>query len=124
MKRDILDELGQKTISPEEAQGIFDAVLDAGQMGLGEGVGMSRTEYTAHGHGVWFDELAGWRKNGWPDTCVVCGEKIDVPKFGWIAKELGPDQDHFLKHIECPTKARPRIRSAKQSQRTGPGSAR
>lgn len=117
MKRDILQELAKGKISPEEAQQIFDAVLHDGKMGLGEGVGMDNAEYTANCHGVGLPELAKWRKDGWPDECVVCGEHIDVPNFGWMAKELGPDQDHVLEHVQCPTTGRAKRHSAKRSAR-------
>ena len=104
MKRDILDELRRKLISPKEAQSLFDAVLDSGEMGLGEGVGMSKAEYTADCQGVSLEELAAWRKNGWPNKCPLCGKLIDVPKFGWLSKEVG--DKHVLEHITCPAKRR------------------
>jgi hypothetical protein len=99
-----LDDLASGQITPDEAQKIFDAALSAGQVGLGEGVGMNNAEYTAHCQGVWFSELARWRKKGWPEKCARCGRRIDVPNFGWIAKETKPDGDHFLQHIDCPPK--------------------
>lgn len=112
---DILSELGEGKISPEEAQKIFDATLDAGKMGLGDGLGMSNAEYTAYCHAVGLAEIAKWRKDGWPDKCAVCGERIDVPNFGWMAKELGPDQDHVLEHIQCPTTGRAKRHSANRA---------
>lgn len=101
MKHDILDELARGKISPKEAQRIHDEALAAGTIGLGEGLGMSNAEYTAHCHGVWFNELAKWRQNGWPTTCAACGKSIDVSKFGWMAREAGRHK-HVLEHIECP----------------------
>lgn len=104
MKRDILDELARGEITANQAQLIHDDALAAGAIGLGEGLGMSNVEYTAYAQGVGLPEIAKWRQSGWPSKCVVCGGGLEAAKFGWMAKEIGPDK-HALEHIECPIAA-------------------
>lgn len=66
---------------------------------IAEQLGLSREEWTAFGHGVGFGELARWRRDGWPDRCVVCGERIDAPRFSWLAQ--GDETSHHLVHVGC-----------------------
>lgn len=107
MKRDILKELMDGAVSPDEAERIYDAIMDDGKMDFAEALGLSNTEATAYGYGVPFDELAKWRRDGWPNNCVACGGVIDVSRGGWIPKEHGREPHHALKHLQCPAKARP-----------------
>ncbi len=114
MKRDILKELSEGSVSPEEAGRIYDAIMDAGKMDFAEALGLNIFEATAFGYGVELPELARWRKNGWPNYCRHCEAAIDIPKGGWIAKESTPGGDHFLKHLQCPSKGRGHGASAKK----------
>ena len=98
--RDILDELSKGTISPEQAERIYDDVMDSGKVDFAEALSLSKMEATAFGHGVGLPELAKWRLKGWPSKCVACGRAIEVPQYGWMAKEINPDH-HVLEHITC-----------------------
>ncbi len=102
MKRDILRELADGAVSPEEAERIYDAIMNAGKMDFAEALGLNTLEATAYGYGVEFPELAKWRKEGWPNKCALCGKSIDIPNGGWMAKEFGPKFEHALEHLACP----------------------
>lgn len=104
MKRDILLELAEGKISPKQAEEIYISFMDSDQGDVSGAFCLSKIEATAFLHGVGLPELAQWRKHGWPNKCILCGKALDVPKFGWMAKEIGPDR-HALEHIECPIAA-------------------
>ena len=107
MKRDLVDELGSNIITAEEAEVVFDQWLDSGGT-QPEQLGFSQTEYTAYSHGAGFDDLAKWRKQGWPEDCSICGKALGaVTDFGWFvwdqdAKKIGNHGgDLGLAHIKC-----------------------
>jgi len=101
MKQDILEAILDGTLSDEGADDVLDAILDSSDAPNTETLlGLSRVEWTAHGHGALWNEIAHWRRNGWPSTCVVCGRAIDVDRFGWRIVEV--DGASKLKHIRCP----------------------
>lgn len=100
MKRDVLDEICSARMRLDEAEELYDEIMDSDVGGdLAELLGLSSEEWTAFGQGVWFDELAEWRKNGWPHKCVLCGEDIVLKSFGWLVLER--DGVSCLRHIEC-----------------------
>ncbi|MGH7573969.1 MAG: hypothetical protein ACREM1_02405 [Longimicrobiales bacterium] len=101
-KNDILYELHAKTLSLEEAERIYDSVMDSDEIDISARLGLSRAEMTALSHGVWFDELAQWRYGGWPESCFRCGLRIEPTDFGWLAKEQG--EGHVLVHLRCPSR--------------------
>jgi hypothetical protein len=112
MKRDILKEIHEGTLSVEEADAIYDSIGEpAGPPHAHDLLGLSPAESTAFGI-VGFDELARWRYSGWPNVCPVCGQEIAVEKFGWWPKEV--DGRHRLVHISClpgPTEEEKQLRS-------------
>lgn len=99
MKRDILKGLYDGSISVEQAYDFYDAAVESAVADWAEPLELSDPEATAHSHGVGFAELARWRYEGWPNVCPVCGQEIEVKKFGWLAKEA--DGGHRLVHIAC-----------------------
>lgn len=99
-KKDILAEIVDGRITIDEAYAFYDAVMDSDHGGkVPELLGMSVAEYTASCHGVGVEELAKWRSRGWPSKCPICGQPIDVEKFGWMAREA--NGSHSLVHIKC-----------------------
>ncbi len=102
MTVDVLELLGSGQMSLASAEAEYDRVMDPGEgADPRTALCMSRAEWTAFAQGVWFDELARWRKKGWPEECQRCGRKIAVDTFGWLAKEM--DSEHRLVHVRCPT---------------------
>ena len=101
MKQDILKAILAGTLSDEGADDVLDAILDSSEAPNAESLlGLSRVEWTAHGHGALWTEIARWRRHGWPSTCVACGRPIDVDRFGWRVVEI--EEVSQLKHIRCP----------------------
>ena len=49
-----------------------------------EELNMDNYEWTAFCHGTSLSVLAKWRKEGWPEQCTKCGNKINYKKGGWI----------------------------------------
>jgi hypothetical protein len=101
MKQDILKAILAGRLSDEGADDVLDAILDSSEAPNAESLlGLSRVEWTAHGHGALWTEIARWRRHGWPSTCVACGRPIDVDRFGWRVVEI--EEVSQLKHIRCP----------------------
>ncbi len=105
MKRDLLREVYEGSISPEQADGIYDAANDEDVASVRDNLGLTLIEDTAYGY-LRPDELAKWRYEGWPNICQVCEKEIqDVQKGGWVIKRI--DGDPRLIHLTClprPTK--------------------
>ena len=101
MKRDILKELADGSVSTEEAERIYDDIMDAGKIDFAEALGLNNRESTAFGYGVPLDELAMWRKDGWPKNCAVCKRALDVSKSGWMATHTDASGRHLIVHIPC-----------------------
>ncbi|NTF66279.1 hypothetical protein A6U85_32445 [Agrobacterium sp. 13-626] len=102
IKRDLLDDLSRGELTDDEAQKILDEVLDSPLASETEKtLGFSRIEWTAFAHGASLQELAAWRKGGWPTQCLVCGKLIDVASFGWRVIDDGKGNSG-LRHIRCP----------------------
>lgn len=102
MTVDLLKLIFEQEISVEDAERIYDEVVDGSKgASLREVLGLSRQEWTAFGFGVWFDELAVWRYEGWPRRCQRCGLEIDVGNFGWQAIAVDGER-HRLRHFKCP----------------------
>lgn len=107
MKCDLLHELNEGLLTPEEAQEMLDRFLDhPGEPGTADTqdvetfFGFSRLEWTAYGQGAQLSDIADWRKNGWPSRCKNCGGAIDVEKFGWFVVKSGGLIT--LRHVKCP----------------------
>jgi len=100
MNCDILKEVFQGTLSEADADDVLDGILNSGQASSAEALlGLSRIEWTAHGHGALWTEIAKWRNYGWPTECTSCGVEIHVEEFGWRVIELNGVS--CLKHIRC-----------------------
>jgi hypothetical protein len=100
--RDLLKDLQERRLTPEDAEREFLDVLDSERGAeVYELFGLSDPESTAYGHGVPFEELAEWRYEGWPSTCARCGRPIDVEAYGWFAGEER-EGNSVLVHIKCP----------------------
>lgn len=100
MIRDVLEEVAAGQLSVDGAYRVYDDVMDSSAAELPMLLGISNVEWTAKCHGVGFEELAQWRKHGWPTTCRACGRHIDPNLFGWLA-QADDDGPHFLVHIAC-----------------------
>jgi hypothetical protein len=101
MKRDILNELAEGILSEAEADTVLDGILDSVNASDAEALlCLSRIEWTAHGHGALWTEIANWRRGGWPTRCSSCGFEIHAAEFGWRIIELNGTSS--LKHIRCP----------------------
>jgi hypothetical protein len=102
IERDLLDELSQGAITGDLAQSILDAMLDSPfSSEIEKRLGFARPEWTAFAHGASLQELATWRKDGWPTKCLACGKAIDVARFGWRIVDDGKGRSG-LRHIRCP----------------------
>jgi len=99
---DLIQAIIDGTMTFDEAFDMYDKLMDSDYEGdIGEALGLSAIENTAWAHGVWFDELADWRKNGWPNKCAICGKEIVVENWGWFAREIDDGESHELVHIDC-----------------------
>jgi hypothetical protein len=100
MKRDILNEINRQEISVDEAEKIYDEIMDGPKASEAPSLlGLSKTEWTAFCHGATFEILSNWRINGWPVICLRCGKGILVDHFGWMFKEIGMTVG--LVHVDC-----------------------
>lgn len=101
MKQDILEAILFGTLSDEDADDVLGEILDSTEAPNAEALlGLSRVEWTAHGQGALWSEIARWRREGWPSACLACGRPINVERFGWRIVEVGGMSR--LKHIRCP----------------------
>ncbi|WP_431320042.1 hypothetical protein [Rhizobium sp. YTU87027] len=98
---DILSDLIEGRISVQQAEQALDEILDSSLAAdVQNQLGFSRAEWTAYAYGASLSELASWRQDGWPDRCIVCGNQIEIDRFGWIVIDvMGASR---LKHISCP----------------------
>lgn len=112
MKRDILQEIYDGSISSEQAEKAYDAAMDADVTHAADELGLSDIEFASYGK-VGFEELARWRYEGWPDICPTCGRKIEnIEKGGWVVKRINGAPR--LVHIAClpgPTEEEKQVRS-------------
>jgi len=100
--KDILAGLIDGSMSLQEVEDKYDNIMESHDGGmLYDLLGISKAESTAFGHGLWFDELAEWRKNGWPNKCAICGKEIVIENWGWFAREINDGESHELVHIDC-----------------------
>ncbi|SAK99063.1 hypothetical protein AWB82_07266 [Caballeronia glebae] len=103
--RDLLGDLINGRLSPEEAEAVYDWYMDnltVDDPPVTDMLGFSKKEWTAYAHGAEFQDVANWRAHGWPDTCFVCGKPIVSDNFGWLAREHEGRMQ--LKHVMCPKK--------------------
>ena len=99
--RDVLAEISAGAATLHDVEEFYNSVMESSDAErVAELLGLSRQEWTAFGHGVWFDELARWRRDGWPTVCGRCGGIVDVERFGWLAVNHG--DGHRLEHVVCP----------------------
>jgi len=100
-KGDILDDLIGGRVSAQQAEQALGEVLDYSLAAdVPNELGFSRAEWTAYAYGASLSELASWRRDGWPDRCIVCSNQIEIDRFGWIVIEvMGASR---LKHVSCP----------------------
>ena len=96
----ILDSLNSGEMTLADAEEIYDGVMDSDHGGkVAEILGLTPEEYTALGHGVWLDELASWRTNGWPCECPFCGRRVNIEAYHWkIATANGRSS---VAHLAC-----------------------
>jgi hypothetical protein len=102
-KRNLLDELITRTLTPDEAEKTYDRYMEkltAADPPVVEMLGCSKKEWTAHAHGAPFEAIAKWRASGWPDRCFVCGGEIISDNYGWFPREH--NGVYGLRHIVCP----------------------
>jgi hypothetical protein len=99
MRVDIIDAILSGELTADEAEAVCELIMDMEGADLPEALGLSSVEWTAYAHGVWFDELAQWRQEGWPRSCFVCKGSIVPAEYGWIAKSTA--KGHRLIHIRC-----------------------
>jgi hypothetical protein len=99
MKIDLLFELYHGKISSDEAYDIFDEAVGSHIVEFPEYLGFDPTEWTAICHAMSLGTVARWRYEGWPDVCTICGKKIDVPNYGWLATE--EKGKAWLDHTTC-----------------------
>ncbi len=79
MTIDILARLVSNEMSLEEVESEYDRVMESADGPRpGDALCLTGAEWTAFSQGVWFDELAQWRKDGWPTSCERCGAAIEV----------------------------------------------
>lgn len=104
--RDILAEILAGTMSEEQAVAFQDEVIEYihSSHKLSEEdswpskwMCLSQLEWTASN--APFTVLANWRKNGWPNQCFVCKQKLLPEIFGWLAREH--DGEFGLRHVKC-----------------------
>lgn len=105
MTNPVLSDLVSGRASLSDIERAYEQVMAAAATNVRELLGMSQAEWTAFGHGVWFDELARWRISGWPESCPACGGAVTPGGGGWLAQETS-EGEHRLVHIDCLPKAR------------------
>jgi hypothetical protein len=99
--RDILFELFDEKLLPEQAEKILSALLDSDHAGEVEKLLMlTNIEWTAYAHGATLADLARWRYLGWPLQCVRCRVAITLASFGWKVVDIAGVS--MLRHIRCP----------------------
>ncbi len=95
--RDILRELHLGILSSQQADAVFDELMDSSNSSkIKEILGISPQEWTAFGQGASLSLLAKWRYEGWPNSCRICGKAIEFEKYGWFLSGDG------MRHLHCP----------------------
>jgi hypothetical protein len=100
MSRDVLSDLTSGAMTLDEVYALYDVLMETDPSTIAAGLGLSRREWTAFGHGVGFAELAQWRAEGWSSLCPLCGAPIILDAAGWFARESS-DGTHRLVHVRC-----------------------
>lgn len=99
MKQDILADITKGSVSLEEAESIYDHIMDSPEaFQAAELLGLTRVEWTAFCQGIGFDVLARWRYQGWPDICPQCNRKVELEKIGWLIKQKG--NEYVIIHVK------------------------
>jgi hypothetical protein len=101
-KIDLLNLVITEVFSPEDAKDVHDYYMNNYKAPdrVVKLLGFTRQEWTAHGHRVPFMMIANWRKYGWPDKCLQCGQKIILDNYGWLPREH--EGAYGLIHYVCP----------------------
>lgn len=101
-KYDVLQHLIDGKITEENAEDILGEILEDMNrtVPVQELLGMSQYEWTAYGHGADFRDIANWRAHGWPNRCFICGQPINIERFGWLSRRHEGQMQ--LRHVECP----------------------
>lgn len=109
-KRDLLNEVFEKILTPDEADKMTNYYLGnltVKDLPVHEMLSFSVKEWTAYIHGAPIDVIAEWRVNGWPNQCFVCKKEIISDDYGWFPREhMGK---YGLRHIVCPETNTPKI---------------
>jgi hypothetical protein len=99
--RDILAQLHAGGMRADEAEHIFDAVMDSPHSAAVQDLlVLSREEWKAFCFGVSFVRLADWRYNGWPYRCWKCGRELKAAECDWTI--VWRNEQPQLQHVVCP----------------------
>lgn len=105
---DIIAMLSHNEMTVEEAENIFDNIIDKihnGQITSGwrKVLELSNYEATALLHGATLTDLVKVRYDGWPTHCSQCNLPLDYKKYGWFfcSNDEGIPK---IEHIICPPK--------------------
>lgn len=111
-KIDVLERLNSGELSIDQVEEIYDSILNSTNASdLYNYLCFSKVESTAFLQGAYFDDLAKWRKEGFPNVCHNCNKKIDIEQFGWMLKESPDNDEEFvIIHLECPDRKSGEIR--------------
>ena len=97
---DILRWLHAGEISPEEGDLICDAMIEEDScIPYYQRLCLVKVELTAYLADVPLCELADWRYNGWPNTCVTCQRPIDIAADRWLIRT--DKTPSYMIHVEC-----------------------
>lgn len=96
---DILELISTSQINEYEAGIIFNNTVEEFHAGkiksIPEELNLNNYEWTAVCQGISWQQLALWRLVGWPESCSICGRKINYLDYGWMIDLNG------LHHINC-----------------------
>lgn len=98
--RDVLTELAEGRTSLADVERLYERVMASEHAADAPALlGLSAVEWTAFCQGAHWDDLARFRREGWPRTCGVCGRALAVAAFGWLVREH--EGGVALIHVEC-----------------------
>lgn len=104
--RDIIAMLHDGRITPQQAEAEFEALLQqstGSAAGWSAKLGLAQAEATAFSQGASMADIARLRYEGWPRTCLACGQPIDHAELTWwFARDNSGAP--ALRHIQCPSK--------------------